>query len=419
MQPVARATIARTGDLGAGGGGRRLRLAQSGRDCGCATWRDVARRVTLGKMSSAVERLPRFGWLVLAFVLAGLVLVAPAFGARRTAKPLTPGNLTSGRIVGLRDRVFRGRAPSRVRRLARTPAGYGGQYLTPSGESVRVITSPQYQPNAAVNQSYADFLDSLVHGDELSSVTVYVAPYDEMQGMCSSDALACYFDADNLLVTTGDGSPQPGIQVEDLVAHEYGHHIANHRLNDIGPASDWGPEYWATYEQVCWREGQGTAFPGDEGANYALNPGEAWAETYRVLNGSQEPWDSSDPSFSPDDRALALARRDVLHPYDGGEYIDRRGRFRSRGSRWRSYTVPVENDGNVDLRLHGTRSLDADLYIFANRNSSKPLASARANGRNEHLERQYCGYRHLDVEVYRYRGTGSYKLRMTLPYFVR
>ena len=145
--------------------------------------------------------------------------------------------------------------------------------------------------------------------------------------------------------------------------------------------------------------------------------GEAWAETYRGMNGSRERWDSTSDSFFPDGQALDLARRDVLNPYDGGEYVDRSGRFRAHGSRWRQFTVPVENDGTVDLRLRGQGSLDADLYIYARPGTSKPLAKATHYGHGEHLRQTFCGYRHVTVYAYRNRGSGSFKLRLTLPFF--
>ena len=51
-----------------------------------------------------------------------------------------------------------------------------------------------------------------------------------------------------------------------------------------------------------------------------LNPGEAFAETYRVLNeqGSalpQESWTSSRRSLYPDATALSLLEQDVLTPW--------------------------------------------------------------------------------------------------------
>jgi hypothetical protein len=292
----------------------------------------------------------------------------------------------------------------------------GGVYYTASGDPVRVYTSPRYVFDPAVNQGYADFLGELVHGTELRSLTVYIAPLAEMQRVCSPEADACY--GNGLLVTTGD-TPPDGTPLEEIAAHEYGHHVASHRLNDLGSAVAWGPEYWATHEDICNREANGTAFPGDEGSNYSLNPGEAWAETYRVLNGGSAPWDRIDPSFYPDGGALRAARRDVLQPFQGDEYTDRTGRFRVHSSRWRQFVVPVQNDGTVDLRLRSTGSLDADLYVYRARTASRSLRRSTRGGRTEHLAGTFCGYRRLVIGVYRYRGAGSFRLRASLPYNTR
>src|SRR5207244_4852083 len=57
---------------------------------------------------------------------------------------------------------------------------------------------------------------------------------------------------------------------------------------------------------ICARAAHGLAFPGDEGAHYALNPGEAFAETYRMLNVASAVvrWALVAPSFYPDAGAL-------------------------------------------------------------------------------------------------------------------
>src|SRR3954451_8011026 len=190
--------------------------------------------------------------------VALLVLAAPApAGAKPEATRVARSDLGTASRGGVRDRVLTpGSAPAK--RAARAPKkGSGGCSRPSAAEPVHVFTSPRYAPDNSVNQSYADFLGGLVHRNELHSVVVYVAPYDEMQSICSPEADACYSDGDNMLVVTG-GTPPDGTAIADLLAHEYGHHIANHRHNDVGPASDYGPEYWSSYQHVC--EGDGTEY---------------------------------------------------------------------------------------------------------------------------------------------------------------
>src|SRR5207342_2644377 len=107
---------------------------------------------------------------------------------------------------------------------------------------------------------------------------------------------------------------------EEVVRHEYGHHIALHRLNAPWAAIDWGPKRWASVADVCARVGRHEAFPGDEGTNYTRNPGEAWAETYRLMDErnagiTTATWPIIAPSFYPTEAALQAAEKDVLEPW--------------------------------------------------------------------------------------------------------
>ncbi len=102
--------------------------------------------------------------------------------------------------------------------------------------------------------------------------------------------------------------------------HEYGHHIANHRSNAPWAAIDWGPKRWASASNVCAKVTRREAYPGDEGSNYALNPGEAWAETYRLLQERKagittSTWPIIAPSFYPNEAALRAAELDVVQPW--------------------------------------------------------------------------------------------------------
>src|SRR4051812_43023536 len=171
---------------------------------------------------AGLARRSRFTAASAAAAAALLTFVAaPAHAAGGTATPVTRSNLGAAPFVKIRDRALEPgtRRAKRATRAARS--GYGGVFYTSAGEPVHVRTSPAYVPDRSVNQSYADFLGGLVHGRELRLVQVYVAPYAEMQSICSPEADACYSDDGNMLVTTGD-TPPDGTAIEDLLAHEYG-----------------------------------------------------------------------------------------------------------------------------------------------------------------------------------------------------
>ena len=100
---------------------------------------------------------------------------------------------------------------------------------------------------------------------------------------------------------------------EEVVRHEYGHHIALHRLNTPWEAIDWGPEAVGERGRTSARASRAaSAFPGDEGPNYTRNPGEAWAETYRLVDERDSgittaTWPIISQSFYPTDAMLQAA----------------------------------------------------------------------------------------------------------------
>src|SRR3954452_22947763 len=92
-----------------------------------------------------------------------LTVAVPAQAARRAAVPVGRAQIGPRALPGFRDRVFtRGNLPARLKARRLAVHGNGGTYSTAGGDRVRVLTSPQYVFDATVNQSYADYLGSLV-----------------------------------------------------------------------------------------------------------------------------------------------------------------------------------------------------------------------------------------------------------------
>jgi hypothetical protein len=72
------------------------------------------------------------------------------------------------------------------------------------GSRPTILLLPAYAPNPAAGQSLADFFGLLLHGPELSRLTVYLAPYAEMQALCGSvEADSCYDPSEDTMYTTG------------------------------------------------------------------------------------------------------------------------------------------------------------------------------------------------------------------------
>src|SRR5919109_3254801 len=228
-------------------------------------------------------RSPSVRRLMLCAAAAVTALMAAA--AAQSAPPprlKSPSLDAIGRAAApIPDSIIRGSA----RTLALAPTGYwGGQYKVATGELVTVYASNSYAMDPALGQRWADFLASLVHGPEISTVTVLLSTSTQIARVCGGDALACYSPQGALLYAPGD-DPSSDLSAEAVITHEYGHHVAANENNSPWAAEDWGPKRWASAEQVCARTKSGQLAPGAEDpVRYEVNPGEGWAETYRLLN---------------------------------------------------------------------------------------------------------------------------------------
>ncbi|MDQ2910342.1 MAG: hypothetical protein M3R39_04905 [Actinomycetota bacterium] len=293
--------------------------------------------------------------------LALLLVTAAALAAGSATPAADRPTVKRLSVIGLGQGM--GRVRSRVvhrelRRLtALQPGAWGGVYTAKSGAHVTIYSSRYYPVDPAVNQAAADFVDSLVHGSEISAVKIYFAPPLEVGILCySKEVDGCYFPATGDIITVGEDSPWS--TVEEVVAHEYGHHVASNRLNDPWPAVTYGTKRWATYEGVCQKEAAGAAFPGDEGEHYFQNPGESFAESFMHLNEvklglPETPW-GYDPMFTPDAGALAAIEQDVVKPWKVTAVKHWSGRFTRRGQQ-KTFTFKTPLDGVFAAELRGPR----------------------------------------------------------------
>jgi hypothetical protein len=309
-------------------------------------------------------------------------------------------------------------AAPKARRLLSIGNYWGGRYDTPTGEPVTVYVSDSYPQDPAIPQRWANFLDSLVHGSELSQLTAFLAPLDEVQLTCGADALACYSPYDSLLVAPGE-APAADISAEAVVTHEYGHHVAAHRSNAPWAAVDYGTKRWASYDQICRRSRAGELHPGAETIpNYQLNPGEGFAESYRVLNQRkaglpETPWDIVSQSLYPTPQALTLLEQDVTAPWTKPTQTAFRGSVRG-SARSRTYTVATPLDGSLRVDLRSSKGVRLGLRVSAA--SGAAVASRTvAAGRTGAVGATICGQRSYRVRVSRLRGAGAFTLSVTKP----
>jgi hypothetical protein len=178
----------------------------------------------------------------------------------------------------------------------------GGHLLATSSSYDRAQVAP-----------LVSILDALPHGPELSGLGLDIATPAEVLNRCGEETMACYDPREDEMVIDGQDEELGGLSRVSLIAHEYGHHIANNREGGIWSAFDAGTPRWSTYEQVCERTREGSLFPGNEGAHYWENPGEAFAQTYATLVEPKTPWPYT-PLLAPNETALQKLREDVLDP---------------------------------------------------------------------------------------------------------
>ena len=358
-------------------------------------------------------RSPSARWSTLC-AAAVLTALATAAAAQSAPRP----ELASAQL----DEIARAAGPVRdslitshaTRALA--PNGYwGGQYGTGGGELVTVYASNAYPVDPALGQRWADFLASLVHGPELSTVTVLLSTPVQIESSCGQDTLACYSARGSLLYAPGE-DPSASLSAEAVVAHEYGHHVAANRVDRPWNALDWGPKRWASSVQVCARAKRGELAPGaQDPVRYETNPGEAWAETYRVLNQRklgvpESPWEIVTRALYPTNAALTAAQQDVTTPWLTETTTTLAGAV-TRTSRTRVYTVATPLDGTLKVTLRASAGLRVALDVFA---SSTRVSHVSGRGT---LMRSttVCGARTYRLRVTEQAGRGSFRLSVSKP----
>jgi hypothetical protein len=291
----------------------------------------------------------------------------------------------------------------------------GGEQTTSTGETVTVFVASDADPDpAAAAARWAEFLAGVLHGPELGLVEAYFGKLHSVEEMCESQrVLGCY--GGNLFVSIAE--PVDGVTPEEVARHEYGHHVAAHRENPPWLAIDWGTKRWASEEDVCARSEAGTAFPGAGGHRYELDPGEAFAEAFRVADERRAgrpdfAWDLVDASFRPDERALSAVEEDVLRPWNAAPPARLRGRFAGRSRVW-ARALETRLDGDLEVRL---RLLAGAGHAVALLDGGEVVARGAWTGSGVRtLRYRVCGSRALTLRVTRAGGPAAFTLTVAQP----
>jgi hypothetical protein len=289
---------------------------------------------------------------------------------------------------------------------------WGGDYMTPANERVTIYSSNAYTIDPAANQRWADFLGQLMHGPELSRVTIYFATAPELDRLCHGEAdlvhyvLGCYGSDTIIAIGEDTGS----ISAEAVLTHEYGHHIAANRSNAPWRGLEWGPKQWASAMNICAMARAHVVFPGDESLLYRLNPGEGFAEAYRwaTARTAQDPigtWDVLDTWLYPGHDAIQAIADSVLRPWMRNRVKTFTGTFTTPGSSLRRFHFVSGLDGAFTVSVRGT----ANVRIAIS-DGRRVVARGRSAARTT-----ICGgFRHLTVRLTGL-GRGTYRLAVSLP----
>jgi hypothetical protein len=342
------------------------------------------------------------------------VLVAVALGGGAPAGATSTSSSGVGYARSLDGQV--GAGPLRLDRLARISATWrGGAITTSTGEIVNVFVSDSLPLETP--EKWAEFLVKLVHGRELAQLTTNIATLAEVQEICGGRALGCY--TGNEMVSMGE-STIDGTTPEEVVRHEYGHHVGFHRLNTPWPAIDWGPKSWASAASVCAKVTRREAFPGDEGRNYAQNPGEAWAEVYRLLDERKagittSSWRIIAPSFYPSEAALAAAEQDVLRPWTKNRVTTFSRTFRktTRKAWWIPLQTPL--DGDLKLSALLPRQAGFEVALVASNRRTVLKRALWVSQRVKRTGTTVCGQRTHFVRVTPKRAAGRITITISTP----
>jgi len=278
-----------------------------------------------------------------------------------------------------------------IQRVVRTYAGDAtvAIYTTRSGAQVRVAVAEGYAVDA---RRWADFLDSLEHGDEITTVTLHLAPLADVLERCGFVALACYEPETATMHATGTDS-RSGSAATSLIAHEYGHHVAASASNAPWSATETGTKRWATHMHICESVHAHEIFlHAPWGLHYRLDPGEGFAEAYRVLNehrlGIRKPsWPLVDRRFYPTTKAERVLAQDVRHPWRAPTRLLLSG----RGTR--AFRIATPLDG--DLRVRLSTSAGSTYRVDA--------------------PRRVCGERTIVIRVHLLQGHGAFRLQLFRP----
>ncbi len=344
-----------------------------------------------------------------------LLLAAPAAAQARPGPAQRAAFAVPRPGVPLRD-VVRQAPGAAGARIAATASGQRYPLGDGSGDSIAVVVTDacRAECDAADPQAIASTIGTFIHGREVDLLAVQLDTPVQIGFDCGFEAQSCYFGGEDRIVLSGNDDPVPDSASRDFVlAHEYGHHVAQHRQMPAPfvAAINWGTERWSSVEHVCQGHRRGAYYPGDEGDHYYEDPGEAFAESF-AFNRYPEAavkWAWA-PALRPTAASLRALRRDTLKPWLGRRSFIVSGRVRADGTVVREFRTPL--DGRVSIGPVSERKLGYEVAI-RNRSGHLLRSSRQGVSPRHRLDYTVCGQSRLRVAV-RATGRAGKRFRLTV-----
>lgn len=177
------------------------------------------------------------------------------------------------------------------------------------GASALVVGGPGL--GALVRQEVITFVKSMPHGPEMRKLHLRLVGPQALGRRCEGEVEGCY-EPETFTILAPLAPTVDGLTREEIIAHEYGHHLSANR-----PGGAYGTPRWDLVEHVCELTHLGEIFPGaDNEPRYWANPEEAFAESYAsmVIPSIAERWPFA-PVLAPTESSLTAIRLDIERPW--------------------------------------------------------------------------------------------------------
>src|SRR5262245_1965296 len=127
---------------------------------------------------------------------------------------------------------------------------------------------------------YANVLRATAHGNEIGDVTIRIVPDQQIDGLCGSEAAACYTQVGSrptIMIPAGKNQ-----FIERTLIHEYGHHLDASTPNPGIPELNGIPVWWQDRGMAALFQSREVAF--DYSLGWAHSIAEIFAEDYAYIH---------------------------------------------------------------------------------------------------------------------------------------